>query len=480
MQSLDQTKPGGHKAWSMQPIVNAPAIEDMLRQASAVNPDHTLPEILNKAKKRQGLTPFETAVLLCHGDHEPWLSQILESARLIKEAVYGKRIVFFAPLYLSNHCVNNCLYCAYRRDNTNLVRKTLSAEEIAQQVRILEDLGHKRLLLVAGEDQHFDQILQALKVVYQTRKDKGEIRRANVNIAPPTVEQFEALKAAGIGTYQCFQETYHEDTYQRMHPSGPKADFDWRLTVMDRAIQAGVDDVSTGVLLGLYDFRFDVTALIIHGQYLDQRYGVGPHAVSVPRLKVAHGTPLCEDDALQSNRYLLNDQQFKLVVAAIRLALPYTGLILSTRESAALRHELMNAGVSQVSAGSHTDVGGYSATPEAKDHQFEIEDTRSLEQVVNDVIESGNLSSFCTACYRTGRTGEVIMDLLKPGTIKNYCLPNAILTFQEYLIDYAQLDTRVKGEAVIARQLLQLSPEMQTKTIERLEKVKAGIRDLYF
>ncbi len=480
LQGLEKTKKKDRTDWALQDIIDAPAIKKMIEEASRVNAQDLLPAILNQAARRQGLSPFETAVLLCHGDKQPWLDRILETARQVKEEIYGKRIVFFAPLYLSNYCVNNCLYCAYRRDNTSLVRKTLTSEEIAGQVRILEDLGHKRLLLVAGEDQNFEQILEALEVVYRTRKDKGEIRRANVNIAPPTVEQFKALKAAGIGTYQCFQETYHEDTYRYMHPSGPKSDFAWRLTVMDRAIEAGVDDVSTGVLLGLYDFRFDVTAMIMHGQYLDKRYGVGPHAVSVPRLKAAHATPLCGDDILHNNRYELSDRQFKLVVAAIRLALPYTGLILSTRESEALRHELMNSGVSQVSAGSHTDVGGYGTSPRASDHQFEIEDTRSLEQVVNDVIDSGNLSSFCTACYRTGRTGEVIMDLLKPGAIKNYCLPNAILTFQEYLIDYAGEDTRAKGEAVIAEQLLQLSPETQVKTKERLDRIKTGARDLYF
>jgi len=436
--------------------------------------------IITKALAKRGLSLEETAVLLCQDQQPERLSEILEAARRIKEEIYGKRLVFFAPLYIGNQCVNNCLYCAYRRDHRSLERRTLSSGEIARQVEILEDQGHKRLLLVAGDTPDFQNTLEALKTIYATRKNQGEIRRVNVNIAPPTLDQFRKLKAAGIGTYQCFQETYHRKTYQRMHPDGPKSDYFWRLTVMDRAFQAGVDDVSTGVLLGLFDYRFDVAALVMHGQYLDRRYGVGPHAVSVPRLRVAHGTPLCEDNTLEANKYLLSDDQFKLVVGVIRLALPYAGLILTTREAPAMRRELFNAGVSQISAGSHTEVGGYSREDQRQEGQFEIEDTRPLDEVVRNVVESGNIPSFCTACYRKGRTGEVIMDLLKPGTIKNYCLPNALLTFKEYLMDYASVATREAGEKQLAGQLMDMDENMRAETARRLQRLENGERDLYF
>lgn len=463
-----------------QAIIDHKAIETWLAAADAARPETLLPAIINKAKAKQGLKPAEVFWLLHLGQQEPWLSNILDTAREIKEAIYGKRIVFFAPLYISNVCVNNCLYCSYRVDNHQITRKTLTSQEISAEVHKLTNHGHKRLLLVAGEDQSFPSIMEALQVIYSTRKANNQIRRVNVNIAPPTVEEFQQLKKIGIGTYQCFQETYHQATYAAMHPGGPKADYNWRLTVMDRALQAGVDDVSTGVLLGLYDFRYDVTALIMHGQYLEQRYRVGPHAVSIPRLKIAHGTPLCDDERFHAHRYWVNDNQFKLVAAVIRMALPYTGLILSTRESMTMRQELLNAGVTQLSAGSHTEVGGYTKSASCQDQQFEIDDKRDLEQVVNDVINSGNLSSFCTACYRTGRTGEVIMDLLKPGTIKNYCLPNALLTFQEYLFDYAQEETRRKAIPVMKSQLEQLDLETREKTLERLSRIEHGERDLYF
>ena len=449
-------------------------------QAAQHASEQTVWDILKKARLRKGLTPEETVVLLYQDRHSEILPEIMAAARQVKEEIYGKRLVLFAPLYITNQCSNNCMYCAYRKDNTSLERKTLTSQELVQQVEILEDQGHKRLLLVAGETQRFQEIPDALETIYATRKNQGEIRRVNVNIAPLTIEQFKALKKVGIGTYQCFQETYHLPTYQKMHPSGPKADYAWRLTVMDRALQAGVDDLSTGVLLGLYDYHYDVTALIMHGQYLDDQYRVGPHAVSVPRLRVARGTPLCHDVLPASNRYLLSDEQFKLVVAVIRLALPYTGLILTTRETPEMRHTLLNAGVSQISAGSQTDVGGYSEAIEQNGKQFEIEDTRSLEEVLLDVIESGNIASFCTACYRTGRTGEKIMDLLKPGTIKNFCLPNAILTFKEYLIDYAGPETYKKGEACIEQALTGLEEAVRTETQACLKRLAAGERDLYF
>jgi len=463
-------------------IIDEAKIWSALEAATSASPAEVR-AILAKARERHGLTCEETAVLLCQDKDPELVSEILVAAREVKEAIYGQRMVFFAPLYISNRCANNCLYCNFRRDNTEIARKTLSLEEIARQVELLEEQGHKRLLLVAGEDRHFDRVLEALKTIYATRKAQGEIRRVNVNLAPPTVDQFRQLKAVGIGTYQCFQETYHQETYRRMHPDGPKADYAWRLTVMDRALEAGVDDVSTGVLLGLFDYRWDVTALVMHAHYLDRKYRVGPHAVSVPRLRMAPGTPLCDESNLERNRYWINDEQFKLVVGVIRLALPYTGLILSTRETPELRRMLMNAGISQMSAGSHTDVGGY--TPEAGEHekesgQFVVGDTRPLDQVIQDVIATGNLASFCTACYRTGRTGEKIMDLLKPGTIKNFCFPNALLTFKEYLIDYASQETRLQGEQALAAAVLKLPESVREETRARLARIEAGERDLYF
>lgn len=467
------------RTWSLKDIVDPARVQAALEAGRHADPDQVR-LLIAKAREKRGLTVEETAILLCQDQHPELVAEVLEAAREVKEAIYGKRLVFFAPLYISNYCVNNCLYCAYRRDNRELARRRLSPQEIAQQVEALEDQGHKRLLLVAGETERFPDVLEALKVIYATRKQQGEIRRVNVNLAPPTVEQFRQLKAVGIGTYQCFQETYHPETYARMHPDGPKADYTWRLTVMDRALEAGVDDVSTGVLLGLYDYRFDVTALIQHAHYLDDRYRVGPHAVSVPRLRVAHGTPLCDDATLTANRYLITDEQFKLVVGVIRLALPYAGLILSTRESSSMRQALMNAGISQLSAGSHTEVGGYADAGAPRSGQFEVEDTRSLDEVVQNVIASGNLSSFCTACYRVGRTGETIMDLLKPGTIKTYCLPNAILTFKEYLLDYASPLTRAAGESVIEREVQALEGNARQELEGRLKRLESGERDLFY
>jgi 2-iminoacetate synthase len=469
------------KRWTLKDIID----DTRIVQAVAVARTAPLSEvrrIIEKAKIKKGLTPEETAVLLFQ-DHRPKImKEILKTAKEIKEAVYGQRQVFFAPLYINNRCLNNCLYCAYRRDNTLLHRRSLSEAEIIKQVELLESLGHKRLLVVAGEvPGRFPEVVNAMKIIYRTRKSQGEIRRVNVNIAPPTVGQFRQLKKVGIGTYQCFQETYHLPTYGHMHPSGPKADYAWRLSVMDRAYRAKVEDVSLGILLGLYDYHYDVVAMVMHADYLDRRYNIGPHAVSVPRLKVAKGTPLCDDKTLNSNQYILNDTQFKLVVAVIRLALPYTGLIMSTRESAAMRLELMNAGVSQISAGSHVDVGGYSTgAKKNNDGQFEVEDTRPLDEVLRNVIESGNIPSFCTACYRCGRTGEKIMDLLKPGTIQQFCFPNALLTFQEYLEDYASAETRKLGIPFLVKQLQKLPTKVRAKTLGKLDRIRRGERDLFF
>jgi 2-iminoacetate synthase len=460
-------------------ILSESAIWEVLARAQTAGPEQAR-AIIARGRDRRGLTAEETAVLLYQDRDPELLAEIMAAAREVKEGIYGQRQVFFAPLYISNYCTNSCLYCAYRYENTSLPRSRLSPGEVADQVRRLEEQGHKRLLLVAGEADPFENVLEALRTIYATRTRQGEIRRVNVNIAPPTVEQFRALKQVGIGTYQCFQETYHQETYRRMHPAGPKADYAWRLMVMDRALQAGVDDVSTGVLLGLFDYRFDVTALIVHGQYLERRYGVGPHAVSVPRLQVAHGTSLCGEEGLASHPYRLSDDQFKLVVAVLRLALPYAGLILTTREHPRLRDELLLAGVSQLSAGSHTEVGGYTAGARSSAGQFEVSDTRSLDETVRSVLEAGQVPSFCTACYRCGRTGEHIMELIKPGEIQAYCLPNALLTFKEYLLDFASPETRRVGEARLSQWLGQLPEPAREATQARLGRLEAGERDLFF
>jgi 2-iminoacetate synthase len=467
------------RRWTLTDIVDEARVQRAVEAGRHAGPAEVR-ALVRKALTLKGLTPEETAVLLQQDRRPDLVREIMRAAGRIKEAIYGKRIVFFAPLYITNRCSNNCLYCAYRRDNRGLVRRSLDPRAIARQVEALEDQGHKRVLLVAGETPRFGDVLAALRTIYATRKAQGEIRRVNVNIAPPTTAQFRRLKAVGIGTYQCFQETYHRETYRRMHPDGPKADYAWRLTVMDRAYRGGVDDVSVGVLLGLYDYRFDVTAMLMHGQYLDRRYGVGPHAVSVPRLRVAHGTPLCEDDALEGNRWRLNDVQFKLVVAVIRLALPYAGLIVTTRERPEMRRELFDAGISQISAGSHTDVGGYGGRTPPRSGQFEIEDSRPLDVVVRDVIAAGNIPSFCTACYRCGRTGETIMDLLKPGAIQKFCLPNALLTFEEYLLDYAGPATVRAGRRLLERQLHALPAATRRRTVVKLDRLRRGERDLFF
>lgn len=428
--------------------------------------------LLDKARSLAGLTLEEAAILLLSPDPEP----LFQAAREVKEMVYGKRLVLFAPLYLSNRCANNCLYCGFRKDNRELLRKTLTRDEVAQETEVLIKLGHKRLLLVAGEGQGGDlsYLESVIRTVYDTKANHGEIRRVNVNVAPLTVESFRRLKEANIGTYQLFQETYHRPTYETMHPSGPKSNYDWRISGMDRAVEAGIEDVGIGALFGLYDYRYEVLSLLAHAKHLEQVFGTGPHTISVPRFKPAHGASISEPP------YLVSDTDLMRIVAVLRLAVPYTGIILSTREPAALREKLFELGVSQISAGSRTDVGGYAGEGEP-DGQFEVDDHRSLDQVICDLCAKDGLPSFCTACYRRGRTGERFMDLAKPGEIGELCLPNAILTFEEYLLDYASDGTKDKGEQVITRYLREIaSPVLLRETNSRLVRLSAGERDLYF
>lgn len=437
-------------------------------------------KIIEKAGEAKGLTPYETAVLLQVDDSDA-LQRMFQTAHAVKEKIYGKRLVFFAPLYISNYCINNCYYCGYRRDNT-ISRRRLNAGEIEQEVLVLESMGHKRLALEAGEDPAhcpIDYVLDAIRCIYKVKDKMGSIRRVNVNIAATTVEHYRKLKEAGIGTYILFQETYHRDAYAAMHPAGPKGDYDWHITAMDRAMEGGIDDVGLGVLFGLYDYKFEVLALLFHSLHLEERFGVGCHTISVPRMRPAEGI------SLENFPYLVNDKDFKKVIAAIRLAVPYTGMILSTREKAEYRDEVISLGISQLSAGSCTGVGGYHRDIENKSvetqGQFKIEDNRTTDEVLRSICESGYLPSFCTACYRKGRTGDRFMPLAKSGEIQNLCQPNAILTFKEFLLDYASERTKKIGQKTIKEHLRSIPNEkVRRATEERLKQLEQGERDLYF
>jgi len=435
-----------------------------------------LASALEKAVSLKGLSLSEAAGLLCTDDPDIQ-NEILAAAAHVKKAIYGDRIVLFAPLYVSNTCQNDCLYCGFRRSNTSAKRTRLTPEQVKEQVRLLERMGHKRLLLVFGES-HADTpsyIVSAVEATYSVREGLGQIRRVNVNCAPLSVEGFRMLKEAGIGTYQVFQETYHIPTYERVHPSGPKADYKWRLEAPDRAMQAGLDDIGMGVLYGLYDYCYDTIALLAHADYLDRRYGAGPHTLSVPRIEPAEGAPMSTEVP-----YPLDDETFKRIVAVLRLAVPYTGIILSTRESPKLRDELIALGVSQISAGSRTSPGGYSADGEAPTAQFQVGDHRSLDEVIGCLCKSGFTPSFCTACYRSGRTGPDFMYLAKPGFIQNFCTPNAILTFKEYLLDYASPQVREEGERLIAKRVEELPTEaLRERVRSMLARMEAGERDLF-
>jgi 2-iminoacetate synthase len=386
--------------------------------------------------------------------------------------------VLFAPLYISNRCMNECTYCAFRATNTSLKRRTLTQEEIAEETRILIRQGHKRVLMVAGEalpPQGFQYILDSIATVYNTRIGPGEIRRVNVNLAPQTTERFRRLKEAEIGTFQLFQETYHRPTYAAVHLKGAKRDFDWRATVFDRAMEAGIDDVGIGVLFGLYDWRFEILSMMQHIRHLEQKFGVGPHTISFPRMEPAVGS-----DIASCPPYEVSDSDFLKMIAIMRLAVPYTGMIMSTRESAESRRATFEVGISQISAGSRTDPGGYKdgeGDPNAG--QFQLGDHRSVEEVVSDVVSLGFLPSFCTACYRTGRTGQDFMDLAKPGEMKYHCHPNAISTFQEYLCDYAGPEAKLAGEKLISIELQHMDGQQTACALPMLNKVRRGERDVF-
>jgi 2-iminoacetate synthase len=462
----------------LEQFINEEQIWEMLAHTTG-----NIPRILEKARGLQGLLPEEAAVLLGVQDPLVW-EEIFRIARAVKERIYGNRIVVFAPLYLSNYCLNSCAYCGYHT-GSGIGRRKLTPAEIMEEVKALEAMGHKRLAVEAGEDPvncPLEYILESLAVIYQVRHHSGNIRRVNVNIAAATEDDYRKLKAAGIGTYILFQETYHPASYQKYHPRGPKSDYNWHLTAFDRAMKAGIDDVGAGVLFGLYDYRFELIALLCHATHLEKNYGAGPHTVSVPRLRPAQGV------RIQDYPYLVSDTNLARIVALLRIALPYTGIILSTRENPELRRRILELGVSQISAGSCTGVGGYSRArhscsrnPEQDTSQFQVEDHRSPDDVYAALCQDGYLPSFCTACYRKGRTGDRFMALAKSGSIGKICTPNAILTFQEYLIDYASPETKSVGAEQLQLNLNRIDdPALRQDLVGKLERIQQGERDLYY
>ncbi|HTJ00684.1 MAG TPA: [FeFe] hydrogenase H-cluster radical SAM maturase HydG [Dongiaceae bacterium] len=434
-------------------------------------------DVLTKARAMAGLNAREVAVLM--GVEDPQLQEeMFAAARFVKDEIYGNRLVLFAPLYVSNLCQNECSYCAFRVRNTELERRVLTQAEIAAEVKTLIDQGHKRLLLVAGESyprEGFRYILQAIETIYQTKSGPGEIRRVNVNIAPLSVEQFRELKAAHIGTYQLFQETYHRETYAAVHLSGVKRDFDWRLHAMDRAMEAGIDDVGIGTLFGLHDWKFEMLAMQQHIRHLEERFDVGPHTISVPRLEPAVGSATASHPP-----HAVSDQDFKKIVAILRLAVPYTGIIMSTRENAATRRATFALGVSQISGGSRTNPGGYAESCNGHNaEQFQVGDHRPLDEVIRDIATLGYTPSFCTACYRLGRTGADFMDLAKPGLIKEHCGPNALSSCMEYLMNYASPQTRQTGEKLVDHELATLPGTVGQTARELVTRVRARERDVF-
>lgn len=461
-------------------------IWDTLR--GAARPDGLrVRDTLAKALAMKGLEAADVAALLAVSDPE-LLGEIFAAARTVKDAIYGARLVLFAPLYISNLCANECVYCAFRARNRALARRALSQEEIARETAALIEQGHKRVLMVAGEsypDEGFSYILRSIATVYATRRGAGEIRRVNVNIAPLDVGEFAQLKDAGIGTFQLFQETYHRETYQRVHLAGRKRDFAWRLGGMHRAMAAGLGDVGVGILFGLFDWRFELLALMQHIRALETAWGVGPHTISVPRLEPAIGSEVAAHPP-----HAVSDIDFRKIVAILRLAVPYTGIIMSTRETANLRRETFALGVSQISAGSRTNPGGYAKAEGGEKEagngagaevgaQFSLGDHRDLDEVVRDVAELGYIPSFCTACYRLGRTGADFMDLARPGEIKNHCDPNALSTFLEYLMDYASPETRAAGEKRIEAVLAGMDDGQRAVSMRMIEEVRSGKRDVF-
>lgn len=458
--------------------INKEKINNLLSSALKLD-SSKLDTILDKAKSLKRLSLEESAALLSVEDPES-IDKIFKAASLVKDTIYGRRVVLFAPLYISNFCANFCLYCAFKADNALIKRKALTVAEIGAQAEWLLARGHKRILMVCGEDtpakkSNIDYYVEAVGAIYSAKSGKNKIKRVNVNCAPLSINEFKQLKASGIGTYQIFQETYHDQTYRQMHPGGPKSDPDNRIDAVDRAFTAGIDDIGIGALFGLYDYKFEVLGLLSHVEHMEEKFKVGPHTISLPRIEPAQGSELsCKPP------YKISDEDFKKVVAVLRLSVPYTGIIMSTRENAKMRDELLGLGVSQISAESDTSPGGYSAKNNQKaGGQFSLGDTRSLDEIVGILIDHDYIPSFCAACYRKARTGEAFMHLAKPGDIKDKCNLNALITLEEYLQDFASSKVKDAGKMMIQRYLKQLNTVEQGKLKLYLSHVAQGARDEY-
>ena len=464
---------------SAEHFISHAEILSTLEYAAAHRNDRELiADILQQAAEGRGITHRQAAVLMECNDREI-VEQIFSLAREIKQRIYGNRIVMFAPLYLSNHCINGCTYCPYHATNRTIARRKLTQEQIAAEVIALQDMGHKRLALEAGEHPKLapiEYILESIDTIYSIRHRNGAIRRVNVNIAATTVENYRRLHDAGIGTYILFEETYHREIYNALHPSGPKSDWAYHTEAMDRAMEGGIDDVGIGALFGLTDYRYDLVGMLMHAEHLEARFGVGPHTISVPRIRPA------DDIDLSKFPNAVTDDVFRRIVAILRIAVPYTGMIISTRESAECRKAVLDVGVSQISGGSKTTVGGYADSTEAEhSEQFDISDHRTLDQIVSWLLELGYIPSFCTACYREGRTGDRFMSLAKSGAIANCCAPNALMTLTEYLCDYGSNTSRQAAQNIIAQELAKIpSEKVRQIAQQRIEKIVAGERDFRF
>lgn len=464
----------------MKPFIDPEELWEIINETKSDK--ESVRAVIAKSLEKQRLTLRETAILINATDPE-LIEEIKEGARELKKRVYGNRIVLFAPLYVGNKCTNNCKYCGFRSSNKEAIRKTLTDTELIHEVEALEDNGQKRLILVYGEHPEYSAefIAHTVKTVYGVKKGPGEIRRVNINAAPLEIEGFRIVKESGIGTYQVFQETYHPEAYKNYHLGGQKRNFDYRLTSLDRAQEAGIDDVGIGALFGLYDWRYEVLGLVRHTNHLEACYHVGPHTISFPRIQNASKLDLGED-------YTVSDQEFARLVAILRLAVPYTGMILTARENPALRHEVIQFGVSQIDGGTKLELGSYAGSvneeQDLNKEQFQINDNRSLNEIIEELFENDYLPSFCTACYRRGRTGEHFMEFSVPGFIKRFCSPNAMLTLAEYLEDYAPADTKKRGWEVIEKNLEDLEKNVEPKNMNelriRLLRVQSGERDLYF
>ncbi|AHW59101.1 iron-only hydrogenase maturation protein HydG [Draconibacterium orientale] len=455
-------------------FINEAKVWETLEQNKNPEPAK-IKEVLSKAAEMKGLNLADVAVLTSISDPE-MLAELFNMANTVKETIYGKRLVLFAPLYISNLCANECLYCAFRATNKAIDRHALSQEHIAREVEVLINQGHKRVLLVAGESypkKGFDYVLESIRTIYSVKSEHGEIRRVNINVAPLTVDEFKLAKAEGIGTYQIFQETYHRETYKKVHVGGKKRDYNWRVWALHRAMEAGIDDVGIGVLFGLFDYRFEIMAMMQHIFELEDKFGVGPHTISVPRME-----PATNSDIASHPPFPVSDIDFRKIVAILRLAVPYTGIIMSTRETAKMRRDTFALGVSQISAGSKTNPGGYEEDDEISG-QFSLGDHRLLDEVIRDVASMGYIPSFCTACYRLGRTGQDFMDLAKPGDIRLHCGPNGLSSFKEYLQNYASPETREIGDQLIRETIAGLTGVAKQRAEKLVKRVEAGRDDVY-